>query len=76
VKLQRGLLVVEMEWRRRSTPEAELRCRCGCGSVWRGKEKFQCGYPRAAGAGGEGRHEEAMEMFTGDEELARSAIAR
>jgi hypothetical protein len=74
--LQRGLLVVEMEWQRRSTSAAELRCRCGCGSVRRGKEKFRCGNPRAAGAGGEGRHEEAMEMFTGDEELARSAMTR
>jgi hypothetical protein len=68
--------VVEMEWRRRSTPATELQCRCGCGSVRWGKEKFQCRNARAARAGGEGRHEEAMEMFTGDEELARSAMAR
>jgi hypothetical protein len=42
-------------------------------SVRRGKEKLRARDPRAGGADGERRHEEAEEMLTGDEEL-RAAV--
>jgi hypothetical protein len=47
----------------------------GAGVAWfgGGRRSFGCGIPRAGGAGGEGRSEEAEELFTGDEEL-REAV--
>jgi hypothetical protein len=45
----------------------------GTVSVRRGKEKLRARDPRAGGADGERRHEEAEEMLTGDEEL-RAAV--
>jgi hypothetical protein len=38
-----------------------------------GRRSFGCEIPRAGGARGEGRREEAEELFTGDEEF-RAAV--
>jgi hypothetical protein len=58
-----------MEQRRRSTPAAELRWRCGCGPVRQGRRRLRARDPCAGGAGDERRRDEGEELFTGDEEL-------